>query len=92
MCSDTAYQRFGSSSSAQLDMDRYRREMDRCSEHLKQLVGVNTVVGAMFGMGELATGAIMWGFILVPLALLWLICWGIGRTVIWVAAGFSRRV
>ena len=91
MCSTSAYNRFGSSSSTQLDMDRYRSEMDRCSDHLKQLVGVQTIVGAMFGMGERLHGLVAWALILAPLALLWVIGWVIGRTVMWVAAGFRRR-
>jgi hypothetical protein len=30
-------------------------------------------------------------FILLPLALFWIIAWGTGRTVLWVAAGFLGR-
>jgi Na+-transporting methylmalonyl-CoA/oxaloacetate decarboxylase gamma subunit len=33
---------------------------------------------------------VAWGFILIPLALLWVVVWGIGRVVRRVAAGFRR--
>lgn len=92
MCADTAYQLYGSSSSAQLDMNRYRREMDVCTDELtRKLVSVPMLVGAMIGIGEVGTGLLMWGYIVIPLVLLWVVGWVIGRTVIWVVGGFRPR-
>ena len=92
MCADTAYQLYGSSSSVQLDVNKYRREMDVCQDQLRRkLVSFPMLLGAMVGIGELGTGLLMWGYIAIPLALLWVVGWVIGRTVIWVAAGFRAR-
>jgi hypothetical protein len=91
MCSDLAYQLYGSSSSSKLDMDRYRAEEAKCLQALVPgLIGVPGTLGAMIGAGDWRTGAVAWGFILIPLALLWIVVWGVGRVVRWVAAGFRR--
>jgi hypothetical protein len=37
------------------------------------------------------TRSVAWGFILIPLALLWGVSWVLSRVVRWVAAGFLRR-
>jgi hypothetical protein len=90
-CSDVAYQLYGSSSSRQLDMDRYRAEEAKCSATLvRGLVGLPETFGAMFGAGDWKLGGVAWGFIIIPLALLWIIAWSVGRVVHWVAAGFRR--
>ena len=91
LCSDVAYQRYGSSSSVKLDMDKYRAEAAKCSETLVSgLIGVPGTFGAMIGAGDWKLGGVAWGFILIPLALLWIVAWSIGRVVHWVAAGFRR--
>jgi hypothetical protein len=91
LCSDAAYHLYGSSSSSQLDMDRYRAEEAKCSAALvRGLVGLPEMLGAMIGAGDWKLGAVAWGFILIPLALLWIVAWGVGRVVRWVAAGFRR--
>jgi hypothetical protein len=97
MCSDLAYQLYGSSSSSKLDMDKYRAEEAKCSEaFVRGIVGVPGIVsvpgtfGAMIGAGDWKLGVVAWGFILIPLALLWIVAWGVARVVHWVAAGFRR--
>jgi hypothetical protein len=91
MCSDLAYQLYGSSSSSKLDMDKYRAEVAKCSETLVSgLISVPGTFGAMIGAGDWKLGAVAWGFILIPLALLWIVAWSLGRIVHWVAAGFRR--
>jgi hypothetical protein len=90
-CSDVAYQLYGSSSSSKPDWDRYRAEEAKCSATLvRGLVGLPETFGAMFGAGDWKLGGVAWGFILIPLALLWIVAWGVGRVVHWVAAGFRR--
>jgi hypothetical protein len=90
-CSDVAYQLYGSSSSSKPDWDRYRAEEAKCSAALvRGLVGVPEMFGAMIGAGDWRSGAVAWGFILIPLALLWIVVWGVARVVHWVAAGFRR--
>jgi hypothetical protein len=91
MCSEGAYQLYGSSSSVNLDMDRYRTEEAKCSEALvRHLVSVPELLGAMIGVGDWKSAMVMWGFILIPLALLRIVGRGVGRVVHWVAAGFRR--
>ena len=90
MCSDVAYRLYGSSSSSKLDMDRYRAEEAKCSEALVRNLRVPGTFGAMIGAGDWKLGAVAWGFILVPPALLWIVAWSVGRVVHWVAAGFRR--
>jgi hypothetical protein len=91
MCSDVAYQLYGSSSSRKLDMDRYRAEEAKCSEaFVRDIISVPGTFGAMFGAGDWKLGGVAWGFILIPLALPWIVGWGLGRVVHWIAAGFRR--
>jgi hypothetical protein len=91
LCSDAAYHLYGSSSSSQLDMDRYRAEEAKCSAALvRGLISVPGMFGAMVGAGDWKLGGVAWGFVLIPLALLWIVAWGVGRVVRWVAAGFRR--
>ena len=90
-CSDVAYQLYGSSSSRQLNMDRYRAEEAKCSAALVgNLVSVPGAFSAMMGAGDWKLGAVAWGFILIPLALLWIFGWGTGSVVRWIVVGFRR--
>jgi hypothetical protein len=90
-CTDVAYNLYGSSSSTKIDMERYRSEVDKCIKTaIGQYVSIPKVLSAMIGQGDYQLGLIAWGFILIPLALLWIVGWGLGRTVSWVAAGFRR--
>jgi hypothetical protein len=91
MCSDTAYQLHGSSSSSKLDWDRYRAEKAKCLQaFVDHIVSVPGTFGAMIGGGDWKLGAVAWGFILIPPALVWIVAWGVGRVVHWVVAGFRR--
>jgi hypothetical protein len=91
LCSDAAYQRYGSSDSPKLDMDKYRVERDRCIDAwIRDHTGLYKVLGAMIGLGDWRLGAAAWGFILIPLVLLWIVGWGPGRVALWVAAGLGR--
>jgi hypothetical protein len=94
MCTDTAYQIYGTSSAPQtLNMEKYRAEMKVCFDRMaRNLIGIQTVFGAMFGIGRdiWLLGLLAWGSFLIPLALLWVAAWGIGRAVRWVVAGFRQ--
>ena len=91
LCSDAAYRLYGSSSSSQLDMDRYRAEEAKCSAALvRDLISVPAMFGAMVGAGDWKLGDVAWGFVFIPSALLWIIAWNVGRVVRWVATGFRR--
>jgi hypothetical protein len=90
-CSDVAYQLYGSSSSRQLDMDRYQAEEAKCSEaFVRNIVSVPGAFGAMIGAGDWKLGGVAWGFIVIPLVLLWIVGWGVGSVVNWIVAGFRR--
>lgn len=90
-CSHAAYELYGSSSSRKLDMDRYRAEEAKCLETFAHnIITLPGTLGAMFGAGDWKLGAVAWGFILIPLALLWIVGWGLGRIVLWIVAGFRR--
>jgi hypothetical protein len=53
MCSEVAYQLYGSSSSVNLDMDRYRTEEAKCSEALvRHLVSVPELIPDRGGGSE----------------------------------------
>jgi hypothetical protein len=91
MCSDVAYRLYGSSSSIKLDWDKYEAERAKCSTELvRRLTSVPDMFGAMIGAGDWKLGLVAWGFFFIPLALLWIVAWGVGRVVRWVAAGFRR--
>jgi hypothetical protein len=91
MCSDTAYQLYGSSSSFKLDWDRYQAEKAKCLDSfVHNFVSVPAMFGSMIGAGDWRLGAMVLGFILIPLALVWIVLWGVARVVRWVAAGFRR--
>jgi hypothetical protein len=88
-CTDSAYQQYGSSDSARFDMNRYIAETDACSRvYARDGVRLPRVLSAMVGAGDRILGLAGWGFMLIPLALLWIISWGIGRVVTWIASSF----
>jgi hypothetical protein len=91
-CGDAAYRNYGSGNSRiRLDMDRYHQEVDRCLASLsRDFVSIPKIGSAMIGMGDRTLVLVIWGFILIPLALLWGVSWTISRVVRWVAAGFRR--
>jgi hypothetical protein len=75
------------------DWDRYKVEGAKCLETFgRNAINLPGTLDAMFGIGagdwKLGGGA--WGFILIPLALLWLLGWDVGSLVQWIAAGFRR--
>ena len=53
-------------------------------------VSVPTIFDSMIGLWEWKRGAITWLFVLMPLPLLWLVCWSLSRIVFWIVAGFQR--
>jgi hypothetical protein len=91
-CGDVAYKNYGASDSRiRLDNDKYRQELDRCSAaFLRDVVPIQKVFSAMIGMGDRTLGLVTWGFILIPLCVLWVVGWGLGKIVRWVTAGFMR--
>ena len=92
-CSDSAYQQYGSSDSPRFDMYRYIAEMDACNHtYTRDGVRLPRALRAMFGSGDRILGAAGWGFLLIPLVLLWVLSCGVGRFVIWIVAGFHRLV
>ena len=90
-CADTAYKLYGTGSSPQLDMAKYDIEIKKCSDiFIRDFVSLPKLLGAMAGQGERQLGLVAWGIIVIPLALLWIVGWGLARIVFWVAAGFRR--
>jgi hypothetical protein len=91
LCTDSAYNRYGSSSSVQLDMAKYDVEVKKCIDaYLLDFVSPGKLLSAMAGQGERELGLVAWGFIVIPPALLWIIAWALGQIVFWVTAGFRR--
>jgi hypothetical protein len=67
--------------------------MDACNRaYARDGVPLSRVLSAMSGGGDRILGLAGWGFLLVPLVLLWVISWSIGRFVNWIAVGFRRLV
>ncbi len=92
-CTDFAYQRYGASDSPQFDLKRYIAEADGCNRaYARDGVPLSRVLSAMSGSGDRILGLAGWGFLLVPLGLLWIISWGVGRLANWIAPGFRRLV
>jgi hypothetical protein len=59
MCSEVAYQIYGTASSPRLDMDRYHVETAKCSQDLvRDLIGVPELLGAMIGLGSWQAGLV----------------------------------
>jgi hypothetical protein len=91
-CGSAAYQSYGDSDARiRLDMDKYHEEVERCSTAFsRDFVSIQKVFSAMIGIGDRTLGLVAWGFFLIPLCVLWVAGWGLGRIVRWVGAGFSR--
>jgi hypothetical protein len=92
-CGSTAYENYGTAidSRIRLDMEKYRHEVRLCSDAFaRDFVSLQRLSSAMIGIGDLTLGLVAWGFILIPLCLLWVVSWGLGKTVRWVVAGFRR--
>ncbi len=88
-CTDFAYQRYGASDSPQFDLKRYIAEADGCNRACaRDGVPLSRVLSAMSGSGDRILGLAGWGFLLVPLVLLWFISRGIRGFVNRIAAGF----
>jgi hypothetical protein len=77
-CGRTAYRNYGASDSrVRLDLDRHDAEVKLCSARFaRDFVSPPMLAGAMVGLGDGTLGLIGWGVILIPLALLWVGCWG----------------
>jgi len=87
MCRTAAYSTYGSSDSSQLDMNRYRTEITKCSDQQsRDFVSIKKLLAAMVGSGDHTLGFFAWGFILIPPVLL---C-AVGQIVLWIAAGFRN--
>jgi hypothetical protein len=90
-CSSVAYHRYGSSDSVRLDWNKYQSEQVACLDaYVRAVLVLPKVLSAMVGAGDLTLGLIAWAFILIPLGLLWVVGWALGRIVLWVAAAFRR--
>jgi len=92
MCYSSAYKTYGAGGYLGADETKLqtaeahcRRDLDRVAMPPQKLLDV------LLGKGPEQYGfAILWGVILVPIALLWLIGGATIGTVRWVAAGFQR--
>ena len=83
LCSDAVYQFYGSSNSPNPDMDKYQAEVANCVRaYTRDYISLPKLLWRL--------GMVEWGFIVIPPALLWIIIWGVGRVIIWVAAGVRR--
>ena len=91
-CGSTAYENYGTANSRiRLDWDKYHEEVNRCSAASSRVfVSLQGVSSAMIGIGGRTLGLVVWGFILIPLCLLWAVGWVLGKIVRWIAAGFLR--
>jgi hypothetical protein len=91
-CADSALRRYGASdATVRHDWDMYTAERDKCLDALRNLIGIQDVLGAMIGVGKPTHALTAWGTFLIPLCLLWVLGWCLGRIVRWVAAGFRRQ-
>jgi hypothetical protein len=91
-CGRTAYLNYGATDSrVRLDLDQHDAEVKQCSARFSSdFLTPPKLADAMVGLGDGTLGLIGWGLILIPLALLWLGGWAVGKTFRWVAAGFRR--
>jgi hypothetical protein len=91
-CADSAYRRYGASDSPRLDFEKYTAERDKCLDVLvRDYAGFPQLFSAIIGVGDRRLALIAWGTFLIPLCLLWVLGWGFGRIVRWVAAGFRQE-
>ena len=93
MCADSAYRNYGASDSPiRLDFDKYHAETAKCLQAFERdFVSLQKLFHAMTGTGDRLLGLVTWGFIVIPLCLLWVLGWAFGRTAKWVAAGFRNE-
>jgi hypothetical protein len=89
-CGDTAYRDYGASDS-RIRLEKLREEDSKCLATFSRISLASKPLAAMIGIGDRTLGLVTWGFIVIPLALLWGISWALSRVVRWVAAGFLRR-
>jgi hypothetical protein len=92
MCYSSAYTRYGPGGYAGADEAKFQTAKAQCGYNFDRAFMapqklIDILLGGQ-GPGPNST-AILWGIILVPLALLWLIGGITIRTVRWVAAGFK---
>ena len=74
------------------DWDQYKAEGVKCLEAFgRRAINLPGTLDAMIGAGDWKLGGAAWGFIVIPLALLWLVGWGLGSLVQWIATGFRRQ-
>jgi hypothetical protein len=73
MCAESAYRNYGASDSLiRLDRTKYHAELDKCSSDLqRRYLGIDKLGAALIGIGDSRVSLIVWGFILIPPALVW---------------------
>ena len=91
-CGSAAYRRYGASDSTiRLDMAKYDAEVAKClADFSRDFVSLQKLLSALIGAGDRTLGLVLWGFILIPPCLLWVVGWVFGKTVQWVVAGFRH--
>jgi hypothetical protein len=81
---------YSSSGSSELNLPKYDAESKKCIDsYIRDFVRLPNLLSAMAGQGERQLGLVAWGFFLIPLALLWIVVWGLRRIGYWVAAGYD---
>jgi len=71
-------------------MDMYTAERDKCLDVLvRDYVGLPQLFRALIGIGDWKVAAVAWGVLLIPLCLLWVVGWGLGRIVLCWFSGLS---
>jgi hypothetical protein len=92
MCGTSAYRNYGASASIiRLDMDQYHAEVKKCLDAwTRDVISPQKLFSALIGTGDRALIQMAWGLILIPLCLLWVVGWVLGKTVKWIAAGFRQ--
>jgi hypothetical protein len=91
-CGTAAYRNYGASNSLiRLDMDQYHVEVQKCVDaFMRDFISFQKFFSALVGTGDRALFQMAWGLILIPLCLLWVVGWALGKTVKWIAAGFRQ--
>jgi hypothetical protein len=100
-CYSLAYSTWGPGSSIANDA-KLQARLDECSRSFESSsMPYTKVLAALFPLpspdanapprnaDDILLTKVLWGFILVPIALLWIVGGGIIRTVRWIAAGFK---